>query len=122
MWVIILFSGFLCTVKLGTKKMLAHCHSITFVCCLGLSPGPKSHQSSVRLTDVPDLVRVVVVAPIGNSDHSSLSAVTSIAQAVPNLCVSRKVFFNIKLIGIEFMVQYRIYPGVDRILTILLRF
>ena len=25
------------------------------------------------LTDVPDLVRVAVVAPIGNSDHSSLS-------------------------------------------------
>ena len=27
------------------------------------------------MTDVPDLVRVDVVAPIGNSDHSSLSAV-----------------------------------------------
>ena len=32
-------------------------------------------------------------APIGNSDHSSsLSAVISMAQDVPNLCVSRKVF------------------------------
>ena len=30
-------------------------------------------------TDVPDLVRVSVVALIGNSDHSSLSAVISIA-------------------------------------------
>ena len=39
------------------------------------------------MTNVPDLV----LAPIGNSDHSSLSAVISIAQAVPNLCVSRKV-------------------------------
>ena len=38
------------------------------------------------MTDVPDLVRVAVVAPIGNSDHSSLSAVISMAQAVPNLC------------------------------------
>ena len=38
------------------------------------------------------LIRVAVVAPIGNSDHSLLSAVTSAAQAVPNLCVSRKVF------------------------------
>ena len=37
------------------------------------------------MTDVPDVVRVSVVAPIGNSDHSSLSAVISIAQAVPNL-------------------------------------
>ena len=36
------------------------------------------------ITDVPDLVRVAVVAPIGNSDHSSLPAVISMAQAVPN--------------------------------------
>ena len=46
------------------------------------------------MTDVPDLVRVAVVAPIGNSDHSSLSAVISMAHAVPNLCVSRKVFLK----------------------------
>ena len=37
------------------------------------------------ITDVADLVRVAVVAPIGNPDHSSLSAVISMAQAVPNL-------------------------------------
>ena len=46
------------------------------------------------MTDVPDLVRVVVVAPIGNSDHSSLSAVISMAKAVPNLNVSRKVLLK----------------------------
>ena len=46
------------------------------------------------ITDVPDLVQIAVVAPIGNSDHSSLSAVISMAQAVPNLCVSRKVFLK----------------------------
>ena len=46
------------------------------------------------MPDVPDLVRVAVVAPIGNSDNSSLSAVISMAQAVPNLCVSRKVFLK----------------------------
>ena len=40
------------------------------------------------MTDVPDLKRVAVVAPIGNSDHSTLSAVISMAQAVPNLCVN----------------------------------
>ena len=39
----------------------------------------------LQMTDVPDLVLVSVVAPIGNSDHSSLSTVISIAQAVPNL-------------------------------------
>ena len=44
------------------------------------------------MTDVPDLVRVAVVAQIGNSDHSSLPAVISMAHSVPNLCVSRKVF------------------------------
>ena len=38
------------------------------------------------MTDVPNIVRVAVVAPIGNSDHFSLSAVISMAQAVPNLC------------------------------------
>ena len=34
------------------------------------------------MTDVPGLVRFAVVAPIGNSDHSSLSAFISMAQAV----------------------------------------
>ena len=46
------------------------------------------------MTDIPDQVRVADVAPIGNSDHSSLLAVISMAQAVPNLCVSRKVFLK----------------------------
>ena len=46
------------------------------------------------MTDVSDLVGVAVVAPIGNSDHSSLSAVISMAQAVPNLCVTRKVLLK----------------------------
>ena len=46
------------------------------------------------MTDVPDLVWVAVVAPIGNSDHSSLSAVISMARAVPNLCVSRIDFLK----------------------------
>ena len=46
------------------------------------------------LTDVPVLVGIAVAAPIGKSDQSSLSALISIAQAVPNLCVHRKVFLN----------------------------
>ena len=32
--------------------------------------------------------------PIGNSNHSSLWAVISIPKAVPNVCVSRKVFLK----------------------------
>ena len=46
------------------------------------------------MTDVPDLVWVSVVANIGNSDRSSLSAVISMAQTVPNLCIRRKVFLK----------------------------
>ena len=40
------------------------------------------------------IVLVAVVARIGNSDNSFLSTIKSIAQAVPNLCVSRKVFLK----------------------------
>ena len=43
------------------------------------------------MTDALDLVWVADVAPIGNSDHSSLSAVILMARAVPNLCVSNLV-------------------------------
>ena len=43
---------------------------------------------------VADLVRVSVVAQIGNSDHSSLSAVISMDQAVLILCIKRKVLFK----------------------------
>ena len=46
------------------------------------------------MNDAPDLVRVAIIESIGNSDHSSLSAVISMAQAVPNLCVNRKVFLK----------------------------
>ena len=38
------------------------------------------------MTDVPDLVRVAVVAPQGSSDHLSLPIANSMAQAIPN-CV-----------------------------------
>ena len=46
------------------------------------------------MTDVPDPVLVSVVVTIGNSDHSSLSAVILMARAVPNFCVNRKVFLK----------------------------
>ena len=39
------------------------------------------------MPDVPDLVWVAVVAPIDNSDHSSLSAVCPLSQVVPNFCM-----------------------------------
>ena len=46
------------------------------------------------MTDVPDPARVAVVALIGNSDHSSQSAVISIVQAVKNFCVCWKVLLK----------------------------
>ena len=46
------------------------------------------------MTDVSDLVQVAVRAPIGNSDHSSLLGVISMALAVPNLFVNRKGFLK----------------------------
>ena len=66
----------------------------TFCLCDQLVVGPthaRGGELDLLMIDVHDLVRVAVAAPIGNSDHSSLSAVISMAQAVPNLCVSRKV-------------------------------
>ena len=37
---------------------------------------------------------MAVVAPLGSSDHSSFSIAISMAQAVPNLCVSRRVLLK----------------------------
>ena len=53
-----------------------------------------SRTLDLLITDVSDLLRVAVVVPIGNSDHSSLLAVILMAQAVPNMRVSRKVFLK----------------------------
>ena len=37
---------------------------------------------------------MAVVAPLGRSDHSSLSIAISMTQAIPNLCVSRRVLLK----------------------------
>ena len=57
----------------------------TVSCCNQLVVGPTHARGGTLdflMTDVPDLVRVAVVAPIGNPDHSSLSVVISMAQAI----------------------------------------
>ena len=48
------------------------------------------------MTDATNLVRVAAfcIVPISNSDHSSLSAVIPMAQAVPNLYVIREVLMK----------------------------
>ena len=64
---------------------------------VGSTIGPTNARGGtldLLITDVPDLVWVADVAPIGISDHSSLPAVISMAHAVPNLCVSRKIFLK----------------------------
>ena len=45
-------------------------------------------------TDVPDLVNVTVGAPIGNSDHSSLSAVINTSQVVPDVTIRKRVLLK----------------------------
>ena len=62
------------------------------------------------MTDVPDIVRVSVVAPISNSDHSSLSF--RWFRLFRTCVLVGKFSLNIKLIGIRFVVQCRIFPGV----------
>ena len=80
-----------------------NCHGVaafdfpTVSGCDQLVVGPTHARGGILdflITNVPDLVRVSVVAPRGNLDHSSLSAVISLGQAVPNLCVRRKVFLK----------------------------
>ena len=75
-----------------------NCHSVaafdfaTVSGCDQLVVGPTHARGGtldLLMTGVPDLVRVAVIAPIGNSDLSSLSGVISMAQAVPNSRVTR---------------------------------
>ena len=49
------------------------------------------------MTDVPELVWVAVVPPLGSSNYSSLSAANSTVQAISNLRVSRSVLLKIRV-------------------------
>jgi len=55
-----------------------------------------SHGGTLDLlfTDVPELVSVSVVAPIGGSDHSTLSISLDTAQRVPEFTVRREVYLK----------------------------
>ena len=85
--------------------------SILPLCQLGcdqLVIGPTHARGGtlyLLMTYVPDLVRVAVVAPLGSSDRSSLSIAISVAQAIPNLCVSRRVLLKHQLIGLQTVMQ-----------------
>ena len=86
---------------LGSTTM--NCHGVaafdfaTVSSCDQLVVGPTHARVGtldLLMTDVPDLVWVAVVAPIGNSDHSTMLEVISMAQSVPNLFVCRKAFLK----------------------------
>ena len=77
--------------RLGSTT--SNCHGVaafdvaTVSGCDQLVVGPTHARRGTLdplMTDVPDLVRVALVPPIGDSDHSSLSAVISMAHAVPH--------------------------------------
>ena len=109
------------------RHVVAALNIVTVSSCDQLVVGPshaRGGKFDLLMTDVPELVRVAVVAPICNSDHSSLSAIILMAQAAPNLCVIVGKFSrNINSTGIQSVVQYRICPGVIfGLLRIVLRF
>ena len=68
--------------------------------CYQLVVGPihaRGGALDLLMTDVPDLVRVAVAAPIGNSDYPTLSTVISMERVIPNLCVIRKVLMELQV-------------------------
>ena len=46
------------------------------------------------LTDIPDLVKVVVGSPVGTSDHSALLMELSLNQTVPHSDIRREVYLE----------------------------
>ena len=76
---------------------VAACDFATVSGCDQLVVGPthiRDGTLDLLLSDVPDLLLVAVVSSLGNSNHSSRSAVIMLTQADPNLCVSRKKFLK----------------------------
>ena len=110
-------------------------HKPSWSCILWLRNGLRLRSDGCRpisctwwtdplMTYIPEVVRVAVASPIGNSDHSSLPVVISMAQAVPNFYVSRKFLLKHQVNwNIQSVVQYRTCPGVTfGLQTILLWF
>ena len=108
-----------------TNVMVVHPLTSQLSGCDQLVVGPThAHGGTLDflMTDVPDLVKVYVVAPIGNSDPLCRQSFRSL-RLFRTCMLVEKFFLNIKLIGIRFVVQCRIYHGVTiGLLIILLRF
>ena len=109
-------SSWCCRVDFGTVSV-----------CNQLVVGPTNARGGtldLLITDVPHIVRVAVFAPIGNSDHSFLSEVILMAQAVPNLSVSRHVFLKhqvnfITICGAEHDLPWRNIWSADNPVEVL---
>ena len=67
----------------------------------------------ILLTHVPDLVYFAFVAPTGNTDHPSLSVVILMVTVFQTRVLVGKFSLDIKSIGIQFLVQYRICLGAN---------
>ena len=71
--------------------------------CDQLAVGPTHARGGILdllMTDIPELVRVAVVPPLGNTDHSSLLAVILMAHDVIN-CLLVGTFSGNKLIEVH---------------------
>ena len=94
--------------------------------CDQLVVGPihaRSGTLDLLMTDVSDPVRVSVVVPIVNSDHSSLRQSFRRLSLFRTCVLVGKFSLNIKLIGIQFVVQCSICPVITfGMMTILLKF
>ena len=93
----IIRNGWVLTSTTTNRHCVAALDFATVSGCDQLVIGPThAHGGTLDLlmTDVPDLVLVAVVAPLGRSDHSSLSIAISMTQAIPSLSVSRRMLLK----------------------------
>ena len=116
---------------LGSTTTNCHCVAsldfTTMSSCYKLVVGPihaRGGTLDLMMTDVPDLVRVAVIAPLGNSDqHLSRWSFRWNKQLFQTCVLLGKFFWNTELIGIQCVVHYVICLGnTYRLLTILLRY
>lgn len=65
--------------------------------CSQLVSGPTHHAGNcldLVLTDVPDIVKAEVKAPIGTSDHSAISIKLDLRQPVPSYTITKEVYLK----------------------------
>ena len=116
-WMAIIISG-LCLRHLTTIMLLQH---LTSQLCPLATTHARGETFDLLMSDAPDLVRVALVAPIGNSYITPLCRQSFRWQRRFQTCLLvGKFSWNIKSIGIQSVVQHWICPGATfGLLTIL---